>query len=97
VYVGLIKGSEDHRKALERRSAEDQPLEAQPLNPLAWTVGNVDHCVAELTALMGEHGITDLVTWGGPPGLAPSVLNTSIERFATEVVPRVKANLADRP
>ncbi|MDA3041316.1 MAG: LLM class flavin-dependent oxidoreductase [Actinomycetota bacterium] len=96
VYVDLIKGSDDHRQALERRSKDDKPLDAQPLNPLAWTVGDVEHCVAELTVLMGDHGITDLVTWGGPPGLAPSVMNASIERFATEVVPRVKANLSHR-
>jgi alkanesulfonate monooxygenase SsuD/methylene tetrahydromethanopterin reductase-like flavin-dependent oxidoreductase (luciferase family) len=89
VYGGLIHGSSD-REQMRRPAGSDAPV---PLNPLAWTVGDVDHCVAELTALMADHGITDLVTWGGPPGLAPSVMNPSIERFATEVVPRVRAAL----
>ena len=37
--------------------------------------------------------MTDLVTWGGPPGLPPSVMNASLERFASEVVPRLRAAL----
>ena len=45
-------------------------------------------------AIMAEHGVTDLVTWGGPPGLPPSVMNASIERFATQVVPRLRERLA---
>jgi alkanesulfonate monooxygenase SsuD/methylene tetrahydromethanopterin reductase-like flavin-dependent oxidoreductase (luciferase family) len=88
VYVDIIKASADHKdQARQRSSGPRQPL---PLNPLVWTVGDVDHCVAELTALMTEHQVTDLVTWGGPPGLAPSVMNDSLERFARLVVPRVR-------
>ena len=56
-------------------------------------MGDVGHCVAELVSLMGDHGITDLVTWGAPPGLPPSVMNGSLERFAGEVVPAVRAAL----
>ena len=54
----------------------------------------MEHCVGELTEFMREHQVTDLVTWGGPPGLAPSVMNASLERFATEVVPQLRANLS---
>ena len=93
VYVDLIRDSADHQAAVRRRSDDDRPLAGQPLNPLVWTVGDVDHCVSELTALMADHGITDLVTWGGPPGLAPSVMNRSLQRMATEVLPQVRANL----
>ena len=93
VYVELIKASTDHTEAGRARSggARREPV---PLNPLVWTVGDVEHCVAELTTLLVDHGVTDLVTWGGPPGLAPSVMNASLERFATEVLPRVRANVA---
>ena len=75
------------------QDTDREPLPQVPLNPLQWTVGSVEHCAAELSALIAEHGVTDLVTWGGPPGLAPSVMNPSLERFATEVVPRVRANV----
>ena len=87
VYVRLIKAAGDN---LGRGPGPREPI---PLNPLEWTVGDVEHCVAELTQFMRDHSVTDLVTWGGPPGLPPSVMNASLERFATEVVPRLRANL----
>ena len=59
--------------------------------PQAWVVGNVDHCVAELTAFVREYGITDLVTWAAPPGLRPDHLNASLERYFRDVAPRLKA------
>lgn len=55
-----------------------------------WVVGDVDHCVAELGAFIKKNGITDLVTWAVPPGLRPSAVNASLERFAKEVAPRLK-------
>lgn len=85
VYVGLIRASADQ---MGRPSGPRQPI---PLNPLEWTVGDVDNCVSELSNFIEEHGVTDLVTWGGPPGLAPSVMNASLERFAREVVPQLRA------
>ena len=93
VYAGIIKSSSDHKQAVNKRAASEAAKEPDPLNPLVWTVGDVDHCVAELTELIREHGVTDLVTWGGPPGLAPSVMNHSLERFAKEVVPRIRAEI----
>ncbi|MFN0089399.1 MAG: LLM class flavin-dependent oxidoreductase [Acidimicrobiales bacterium] len=88
VYVGFIKASEDHTRQASSIAAPRAPM---PLNPLVWTVGDVEHCVAELSELIAEHGVTDLVTWGAPPGLAPSVMNGPLERFATEVAPRLRA------
>ncbi len=96
VYVDIIKASSDHKAAAQERTTSGERREPVPLNPLAWTVGDVDQCVAELTALILDHGVTDLVTWGGPPGLAPSVMNASLERFANEVIPRVRADVANR-
>ena len=58
--------------------------------PQTWVVGDADRCVAELSAFIDEHGITDLVTWAVPPGLRPQQMNRSLERFAREVVPRLK-------
>jgi alkanesulfonate monooxygenase SsuD/methylene tetrahydromethanopterin reductase-like flavin-dependent oxidoreductase (luciferase family) len=57
-------------------------------------VGDADHCVAELTAFIREHGLTDIVTWGASPGIPPAELTPMMERFATEVAPRVKAAVA---
>ena len=56
-----------------------------------WIVGDEGHCVAELTEFITRYGITDLCTWGGPPGLPPSIMNDSLERLARNVIPRVRA------
>src|SRR5947208_7598767 len=58
--------------------------------PQSWGVGSVEHCVAELSAFIAEHGITDLVTWAVPPGLRPAQMSRSLERFAREVAPRLR-------
>ena len=57
-------------------------------------VGNVAECVTELTAYVRRYGLTDVVTWGSAPGLQPAALTPSMERFAAEVVPQVRAALA---
>lgn len=59
--------------------------------PQTWVVGGVDHCVAELTGFITEHGITDLVCWAVPPGMTPDETNHSLERFIRDVAPRLKA------
>ncbi len=59
--------------------------------PQTWVIGNVDHCVAELAAFILEYGLTDIVTWAVPPGLRPDQMNDSLERFARDVAPRLRA------
>ena len=56
-----------------------------------WVVGDADHCVGELSAFIGQNRLTDLVTWAVPPGLKPDTVGPSLERFATEVAPRLRA------
>ena len=58
-------------------------------------VGTVEECADELTAFVRRYGLTDVVTWGSAPGLHPAMLNESMERFAADVVPRVRARLGD--
>ncbi|MGE3779694.1 MAG: hypothetical protein AB7F89_21070, partial [Pirellulaceae bacterium] len=58
--------------------------------PQQWIIGDVDHCVRELCGFIREFGITDMVTWGAPPGLHPERMNASLERLAREVLPRVR-------
>ena len=55
-----------------------------------WVVGDVDHCVNELSIFIRQNNITDLVTWAVPPGLRPDAVEVSLRRFATEVAPRLK-------
>jgi alkanesulfonate monooxygenase SsuD/methylene tetrahydromethanopterin reductase-like flavin-dependent oxidoreductase (luciferase family) len=64
--------------------------------PQTWVVGDVEQCVAELSAFIREHGITDLVSWAVPPGLRPEQMNPHLERFARDVVPRLRGEGAAR-
>ncbi|MEI7712567.1 MAG: LLM class flavin-dependent oxidoreductase [Rhodospirillales bacterium] len=59
--------------------------------PQTWVVGNADHCVAELAAFIREYGLTDIVTWAVPPGMRPEQMTPSLERFARDVAPRLRA------
>jgi alkanesulfonate monooxygenase SsuD/methylene tetrahydromethanopterin reductase-like flavin-dependent oxidoreductase (luciferase family) len=58
--------------------------------PQTWIVGDEDHVTAELASFVEAYGITDVVTWGAPPGIDPSALSASLERFATGVAPRLR-------
>ncbi len=64
--------------------------DATPI-PQTWVVGDVDHCVTQLSAFIRDHGITDLVTWAVPPGLRPDHMNESLVRFCRDVAPRLKS------
>jgi alkanesulfonate monooxygenase SsuD/methylene tetrahydromethanopterin reductase-like flavin-dependent oxidoreductase (luciferase family) len=59
--------------------------------PQTWVVGNVDECVTELAGFIREFGLTDIVTWGVPPGMRPEQMAPSLERFARDVAPRLRA------
>src|SRR5258708_1837998 len=59
--------------------------------PQTWVVGNVDHCVAELTSFIEEYGLTDIVSWAVPPGMRPDEMSPSLERYARDVAPRLRA------
>ncbi len=58
--------------------------------PQTWIVGNAEHCAAELGRFIDEFGITDVSTIGLPPGVAPEVMASNLERIATEVLPQVR-------
>jgi alkanesulfonate monooxygenase SsuD/methylene tetrahydromethanopterin reductase-like flavin-dependent oxidoreductase (luciferase family) len=62
---------------------------AEPI-PQSWIVGDADTCRAELAKFVAEYGLTDVVTWGVPPGVAPEAMNASLERFAREVMPALR-------
>ena len=62
--------------------------------PQTWVVGDVAHCVSELAAFIREYGLTDIVTWAVPPGMRPEAMAPSLERFARDVAPRLRALFA---
>jgi alkanesulfonate monooxygenase SsuD/methylene tetrahydromethanopterin reductase-like flavin-dependent oxidoreductase (luciferase family) len=58
----------------------------QPI-PQTWILGSAGAVRAELAKFVAEYGLTDVVTWGVPPGLAPEAMDASLERFARDVLP----------
>ncbi len=91
-----VRASERYRMELYSRffaeSGEGVRSEGD-LIPQRWIVGDADHCVRELVAFMTELGVTDVVTWGAPPGFLPAQMNGSLERLFRDVVPRVRQQL----
>ena len=65
--------------------AQDQRI------PQNWIIGDLDACVAQMAAFIREYGFTDVVCWAVPPGLRPDQMNRHLERYATELMPRLKA------
>jgi alkanesulfonate monooxygenase SsuD/methylene tetrahydromethanopterin reductase-like flavin-dependent oxidoreductase (luciferase family) len=92
-----LKVAERYRMSVYARFSSATPDNLPALQdprssiPQGWLVGDEDHCVEVLSSYIADFGITDLVTWGAAPGLAPSLMNSSLERFAKNVVPRVRA------
>jgi alkanesulfonate monooxygenase SsuD/methylene tetrahydromethanopterin reductase-like flavin-dependent oxidoreductase (luciferase family) len=82
VYGRFFAASADHFTAFER---------GVETIPQGWVVGDVEHCVAELSAYIVANGITDMAIWGVPPGVDPVLMASNLERFITEVAPRVRA------
>lgn len=64
--------------------------------PQTWIVGDVDHCVEELKQFIQTFGITDIVSMAVPPGMRAEQMSASLERLFTQVVPRLKAELASK-
>jgi alkanesulfonate monooxygenase SsuD/methylene tetrahydromethanopterin reductase-like flavin-dependent oxidoreductase (luciferase family) len=65
--------------------------DAETAIPQTWIVGDAEAVFEQLTAFIAKFGFTDLVTWGAPPGVAPEALDASLERFAKQVMPRLRA------
>jgi alkanesulfonate monooxygenase SsuD/methylene tetrahydromethanopterin reductase-like flavin-dependent oxidoreductase (luciferase family) len=92
-----VRAAERYRGAVYRSFNSEgayggvQQTASDPPIPQTWVVGDVEHCVKELTAFVKEYGITDLVTWAVPPGMRPDQMNGHLERFVRDVAPRLKA------
>ncbi len=92
----VIRAAERYRMQLYQRFFEESGQgfgeKGEPI-PQTWIVGDVDSCVEELKAFIGEFGITDIVTMTVPPGLRVEQMSDSLERLFKEVVPRLKVEL----
>ena len=94
-----LRAAERYRMKVYGGFAEDAGLGGKAVFtdpdriPQRVVVGDVAHCAAELISFIQDFGLTDVVTWGSAPGLPPAALTPSMERFAGEVVPLVRAAL----
>ena len=96
----VVRAAERYRMALYQRffeeSGEGFGEKGEPV-PQTWIVGNVDDCVAELLKFINDFGITDIVSMAVPPGMRAEQMGDSLEMLFTQVVPRLKAELAGAP
>ena len=91
-----IRAGEIYKRDLYREwaltSRERVPDFADPERiPQTWITGDAEHCARELRKFIDDYGFTDLVTWAAPPGVPPAKLSASLERFAREVMPRLRS------
>ena len=96
----VVRAAERYRMALYQRffeeSGEGFGEKGEPV-PQTWIVGNVDDCVTELLKFINDFGITDIVSMAVPPGMRAEQMGDSLEMLFTQVVPRLKAELAGAP
>ena len=91
-----IKESERYRMRLYSRFSQEAGRNiwsGEDIIPQQWIVGDVASCVRQLYDFMRQYGITDVVTWGIPPSIKMDQMSASLEAFATQVVPQVRALL----
>jgi alkanesulfonate monooxygenase SsuD/methylene tetrahydromethanopterin reductase-like flavin-dependent oxidoreductase (luciferase family) len=91
-----VRAAERYRMELYQRffeeSGEGMGIDGDRI-PQTWIIGDVDTCVDALVEFIVEFGMTDLVTWGAPPGLRPAQVNESLEKLFRDVVPSVRERL----
>ncbi len=92
-----VRAAERYRMALYQRFFEESGEgfgEKGPPVPQTWIVGDVDECVDELLKFIDDFGITDIVSMAVPPGMRAEQMGDSLEKLFTQVVPRLKTELA---
>lgn len=65
--------------------------------PQSAFMGTADECAAEIVSFARTYGMTDIASSGLPPGIDPDYMAANLERLATDVLPRVRAELAASP
>jgi alkanesulfonate monooxygenase SsuD/methylene tetrahydromethanopterin reductase-like flavin-dependent oxidoreductase (luciferase family) len=85
IYADWIRASGD---AVSFMGQEENAI------PQSWIVGDASGVREQLAAYIARFGFTDVVTWAAPPGIAPEAMDASLERFARDVMPKLKAQFA---
>jgi hypothetical protein len=53
-------------------------------------IGSPAELIRQIDAFREQLPVTDLVSWGTPPGMDPAQFNPRLERFAREVIPHFR-------
>jgi alkanesulfonate monooxygenase SsuD/methylene tetrahydromethanopterin reductase-like flavin-dependent oxidoreductase (luciferase family) len=90
-----IRAAERYRMELYGRFFQeadaDWGLGASGAIPQMWAVGTAAEVEVELADSIERYGLTDLACWAAPPGISPESMNGPLERFAREVMPKLRA------
>jgi probable F420-dependent oxidoreductase len=73
----------------EANFAAPPPGEPAPINQ-NYMVGPPDQIIDSINRLREDIPLTDIISWGTPPGMHPSQVNARLERFAAEVMPHFR-------
>jgi alkanesulfonate monooxygenase SsuD/methylene tetrahydromethanopterin reductase-like flavin-dependent oxidoreductase (luciferase family) len=92
-----IRAAERYRVAVYERwlreAGDQEVLQTTPepnAIPQSYIVGGAQEVADEIAAFAERFGVTDLITWGAPPGVSPELMNDSLERFASDVMPHFR-------
>jgi len=55
-----------------------------------YMIGTAGEIMAQIDALTKQLPVTDIISWGTPPGMEPGEFNPRLERFAREVMPHFR-------
>ena len=88
----LIRDSERYRMQLYKKFFRESKTNfgAGEHIPQTWVVGNAAEVAEQLETFMQTYGVTDLITWGLPPGLNSSAMTDSLQQFVVDVVPKLR-------
>ena len=56
-----------------------------------WMIGSADEVAAQIRSFHARLPFTQLIGFGVPPGMEPERMNPALERFAREVIPRLRS------
>jgi alkanesulfonate monooxygenase SsuD/methylene tetrahydromethanopterin reductase-like flavin-dependent oxidoreductase (luciferase family) len=73
-----LQTTTDSQAELERRARQ------------TWMIGNAEEVEAMIRAYHERLPFTQLLSFGVPPGMEPEMMNPALERFAREVMPRLR-------
>lgn len=79
--------------AAGQNAALETETEADLLARQSWMIGSADDVEAMIRSYHQRLPFTQLLTFGVPPGLPPEKMNGALERFAREVMPRLRESL----